>query len=320
MKKRRELMSVVNPLTGENANDAEFLRTDLSKGESVHSSSQDNTSYQRLEQTVLRWMNTLFIQQGIVVRNIGEECNDGILLGRILNMVFKTPFSPAPVLTDANRRQNLEDLFVVLRDIHGLKECDDYNQELLYESSSVAVISLICDLFRSLSRPPFEMPTKNIEVAVVRKEKVNGVSTSRTKKITIKAWDRSAAIEEKKTYMEDEIIYKMYMYAPNEFRRLQSLIVQLVNVLLDQASIATIMDLKDPNILEVVLNMMILRTSNIIPDFKERDLWKRCVHLWKPYLGDAFDEMSGLNEYTITKWMYYTINKYYFLKNKINRN
>ena len=186
---------------------------------------------------------------------------------------------------------------------------------MLYECSSVAVISLFCDLFRTLSKPPFELPLKNIDVAVVRKEKVAGVVTSRTKKITIKAWDKTAAVDNKKMYLEDEIIYKMYMYAVPEFRRLQSLIVQLVNVMLDQSGIATIMDLKDPYILEAVLNMMILKTSNIIPDFKERDLWRRCVHLWKPYLGDQFDEMSGLNEYTITKWMYYTIQKYNHLKN-----
>ena len=129
MRKDLRPTSVVNPLTGENSIDAEFLRADVVKPEQMHSSSTQNQEYQKLEQTVLRWMNSIFTNQGIVVRNIGEECNDGILIGRILNNVFKTPFSPAAVLTDANRRQNLEDLFVVLRDVHGIKECDDYNQE-----------------------------------------------------------------------------------------------------------------------------------------------------------------------------------------------
>eukprot|EP00835_Amoeboradix_gromovi_P004543 NODE_359_length_10180_cov_0.431703.p5 type:complete len:210 gc:universal NODE_359_length_10180_cov_0.431703:5959-6588(+) len=187
---------------------------------------------------------------------------------------------------------------------------------VLYESSGVAVISLLCDLFRKLANPPFEMPSQDIEVAVIRKEKVNGISTARTKKIVIKAWDKKAAVEDKKMYLEDEIIYKMYSYAPNEFRRLQSLIVQLVNVMLDESSVATIMDLKDPLILEAILNIIVIKTSNIKPDFKEKDPWKRVVHLWKPYLNDHFDESNGLNEYTLTKWMYYTINKYQFIKSK----
>ena len=181
---------------------------------------------------------------------------------------------------------------------------------MLFEGSSVAVISLLCDLFRHLSKPPFEMPLKTIEVAVVRKINVNGVITARTKKIVIKAWDKTKALEDKKIYLEDEIVYKMYMNAPMEFRKLQSLIVQLVNVMLDQSSVATIMDLKDPYVLEAILNILIIRTSTIKPNFKERDLWKRCVYMWKEYLGEYFDEMSGFSEYTITKWMYYTILKY----------
>ena len=119
--------SVVNPLTGENAQDYE--RTELNAGEVIHASSTGNSEYQKLEQTVLRWMNGLFGKEGVVVRNIGEDCSDGILLGKILNIVFKTPFSTSAVLTDANKRQNLDDLFVVLRDVFELNECDDYSRE-----------------------------------------------------------------------------------------------------------------------------------------------------------------------------------------------
>eukprot|EP00835_Amoeboradix_gromovi_P004545 NODE_359_length_10180_cov_0.431703.p7 type:complete len:157 gc:universal NODE_359_length_10180_cov_0.431703:5559-6029(+) len=123
--------NVVNPLTGENIEIADELREEQSKGESVHAASADNQLYQKLEHAVLRWLNSIFNSQGIIVRNIGEECNDGILLGRVLNKVFKTPYNPAAVLTDGNRRQNIEDLFVVLRDVHGIQECDDYNQECI---------------------------------------------------------------------------------------------------------------------------------------------------------------------------------------------
>lgn len=172
--------SAVNAFVDLSANSSGLDLGEMRKSSFLHSSSNNDPKVKRLIKNLTVWINSYTSTEKVIVRDIGEDLYDGIILINLLKHLTGQEIKYNNLAqSDKSKRENLGYLFKFLKNELNMEPDENkWTLDSIFSKDIAAILKLVVELAYRFNCPN-EIPS-NITIAVVHRVSINNTITNKT--------------------------------------------------------------------------------------------------------------------------------------------